>query len=412
MDTSIYQILSYQQNENKELGILKAIYLSAIDDITSKIIELGLEPKHFYSPTYAKLYEKAVDLALDEKSVAPQDLPDELLSAFNFEDVDPLNYQQDVVDVIEYYKKRQITGGLLSGLSMIEQDKPTDEVMSVIDKIMLSAPSKYETLTDITFDSLYNNPQGEKGVITGFSSFDDTGVKFLNGQLIAVGADTGAGKTTFVLNIMAHQIKIGNKVLFYSLEQPAREIMIKLLTLLSGFSERQILEGKADKEIVQKWFYIIQQNVFVIYKDGLSIAEIKTRAKIIHSKEKVSLICVDYWQLISGAGENTLEKYVNTADGLLAMALSLNLPVIAIGQVDKNSSRMKDLDRNAFSGSKQLSNNSSYIVMLQKDPEAPNAIAKIVKSRKPNHYGKTIALKINPYTEKLSEVAFSHKPEN
>ena len=100
MDTSIYQILSYQQNENKELGILKAIYLSAIDDITSKIIELGLEPKHFYSPTYAKLYEKAVDLALDEKSVAPQDLPDELLSAFNFEDVDPLNYQQDVVDVI------------------------------------------------------------------------------------------------------------------------------------------------------------------------------------------------------------------------------------------------------------------------------------------------------------------------
>jgi hypothetical protein len=64
---------------------------------------------------------------------------------------------------------------------------------------------------------------------------------------------------------------------------------------------------------------------------------------------------------------------------------------------------MQDLDRDAFSGSKQLSNNASYILMLQRDKESNEVNAEIVKSRKPNHYGKKVYLNINRYSEKLTE---------
>lgn len=396
------QILSTIKNENKELNILSAIYLLG-KDVCIKVMETGLEPKHFYSPIFGKLYAKAVDISLEDNTPTYQDIPDDLLNSYNFSETDLMTYLQDCKDVISLSKRRLLASNLLKGLTMIEQDKSEAEVLNVLEGSMSEHNDNLETLQDITFESIYNNKVGEVGVITGFPTFDNSGVKFLNGQLIAIGADTGAGKTTFMLNVMAHQIKMGNKVLMYSLEQPVREIMMKLLTILSGYSEKHIATGNANEEVIKHWYNVIQKNVFVVYKDGITISEIKARTKMLHSTHNFNLICVDYWQLINGAGSNALEKYVSTADGLLGMALTLNLPVIALAQVDKNSSRMQDLDRNAFSGSKQLSNNASYILMLQRDKETNEVNAEIVKSRKPNHYGKRVYLDINRYSEKLSE---------
>jgi replicative DNA helicase len=396
-------LLMELHNDKKELAVLGAIFLLQDIDVMLYYLSINLLPEHFYNLKFQELYEIAIDKAMLENKIVYQDIPNEIIEAYDFSDVDYTNYKQDAVDIIELAKKRQDIEAYAKGYSVLQAGGDIMEAIACIENKTSTVDKKIETLQDITFDEVYNNYISDKGVMTGFASFDNAGIKFLNGQLIAIGADTGAGKTTFLLNIIAEQLKLGNKILMFSLEQPAREILDKLLTILSGYSEKEIRDGKPPEENIRKWYNVIQQNVFVVFKDGLNISEIKTIVKQYDKMYKLSLIAVDYWQLIQGTGDNALEKYVNTADGLLSLALGTNLPVISLAQVDKVSSRMQNLDRNAFSGSKQLSNNSSYIIMLQRDKETNQTAAEIVKSRKPNHYGRKIMLKINKLTEKLTE---------
>lgn len=395
------EILTKISNENKELAILLAIYLLGTDEVIITCTESQLEPKHFYNYKFGKLYEKALDINLDNRKIAPQDIDDELLTEYNIEDVDPTNYRQDILDIIELYKKRELVGGALRVVAEAGQDKPINELQDMLEKILTVSDDKYTSFRDVKLNDIYNIPQENKGLLTGLPYLDTTGVRLNNGELIAVGADTGAGKTTFVLNIIAEQIKAGGKVLFYSLEEGAVAIMKKLVSVLTGYSETVIEEGRCDKDKVAHWFKIIQENVFLVYKDGLGISELKSRAKIIHSRQKIDLICVDYWQLIGNA--STVEDYVNTANGLNQLAISLDLPVIVIGQVDKNSSRMNSLDRNAFSGSKQLSNNASYIFMIQYNKEIEANVIEIVKSRKSGHYKKKVVTEQVGYSRQVKE---------
>jgi replicative DNA helicase len=396
-------LLNELQNEKKELAVLGAIFLLQDENPMLHYLAIGLAPDHFYNLKFQEVYEMAVDKAMLDRIPAYQDIPDEILQAYDFDSVDYTNYKEDVQDIIALAKQRQDIAAYAAGYSILQGGGTINEALTCIESKTSIIDNKVETLQDISFDQIYNNKVADKGVITGFNSFDNAGVKFLNGQLIAIGADTGAGKTTFLLNIIAHQLKMGNKVLMFSLEQPAKEILDKLLTILSGYAEKAIREGIPPEETIRKWYDVIQKNVFVIFKDGLNISEIKTIAKQYHQVHKLSLIAVDYWQLAQGTGDNALERYVSTADGLLALALSLNIPVISLAQVDKASSRLTNLDRNAFSGSKQLSNNASYIIMLQRDKDTNQTVAEIVKSRKPNHYGRKVNLKINKLTEKLTE---------
>jgi replicative DNA helicase len=395
-------LLSELHNHNKELSVIGAIFLQNNTPMLH-YLSIGLEPEHFYTPKFQKLYEIALDKAMLDKTPVYQDIPKEITDEYNFIDIDYSNYKEDVLDIIELATKRKNIQAYAEGYAVLQGGGSIDDAIACIDSQKVTEGNNIETLQDIAFNEVYNNKNPDKGVITGFNSLDYSGVKFLNGQLIAIGADTGAGKTTFMLNIMAHQIKMGNKALMFSLEQPAREILDKLLTILSGNTEKAIRDGLAPEEEIKRWYNIIQENVFVIFKDGLNISEIKTITKQYHKKHNISLVAVDYWQLVQGNGDNALERYVSTADGLLSLSLAENLPVIVLAQVDKASSRLQNLDRNAFSGSKQLSNNASYIFMLQRDKETNQTVAEIVKSRKPNHYGKRVHLKINTLTEKLTE---------
>jgi replicative DNA helicase len=396
-------MISKIKNENKELAVLANIYLVDNSSIF-RLLELGLEPKHFYSLEFAKLYQKAIDTVLDGGKVVMQDISDAIIENYEIIDIDCSNYYQDAQDIIELSDKRVLAGKLIQGIQMIEQDKSKEEIVNVIEGSLQFSDKKVETLQDIQFESYYNNKQGEKGIMTGFPSFDYSGVKFLNGQLIAVGADTGVGKTTFLVHIMAQQIKLGNKVLLFSLEEPARKIMMRFLKVLSGYHISQIISGEAPEEQIRHWDKIIKENVQTVYKAGLTIAELKSRAKMLHARYNFSVIGVDYWQLLNGVGVNKLEQLVNVADNLLSIAISMDLPVITLGQVDKASSRLQKLDRNSFSGSKQLSNNSAYIIMLQKEKEEDgDIIIEIVKSRESHNYGRTVRTEINPFTDKLTE---------
>jgi replicative DNA helicase len=407
--TQTGEILNKFQNPAKEQSIIMAI--TQDEGAINKLIQEGLEPKHFFTLTYKRRFEKYVDMAMEgDKKITYQDLligdedDDEILYKMNT-DIDVSNYLQDTKDIIDLYDKRELCGAILNAQAKLADDKiSNNEVVDYISSnLENNTKSDIKTNLDHSLDDYYNVKVENNGIQTGFHSLDNAGLTFNNGQMIAIGADTGAGKTTFLTNLIANQIKVANKVLFFSLEQPAKEIIYKLLTIITGYSEKEIAEGKADREKVEKELAYINSKVLVIEKADITITEIRTRAKLLCRKDKYNLIAVDYWQQVQGGGTDERRiRLASIADSLNAMAQKLNLPVIVLGQVDKNSSRLTNLDRNAFSESKQLSNNAYYTIMLQKNKEAKRVEAEFVKSRNPKFTGYKLPLYINTKNERLA----------
>jgi replicative DNA helicase len=401
------EVLSELQNNFKEQEILGSIYLTNNPDTLPNLMEVGLLPEHFYDTTLGRLYEEAIDKYLDNGTPQLSDVPEEILEMYHLQDLSYNLPLDNAKEVMKLAKKRKVMGAILQGAILLK-DNDTTDIYPYLETALEEDTSKEKTIQQISFDELQEITKSVKGIPTGIDKLDRAGVKFNNGQLTAIGADTGAGKTTFLLNIITNQIKLENKVLFFSLEETAIDIVYKMLALLTGFSKEEIQTTKDSMklEIIKNEHLRIQRNLFIECKDGMTISQLKTRAKNLHRRHNFTLIGVDYWQMLQGNTDTAIERYISTADGLLNLAIFLNVPVIALAQVDKNSSRMTTLDRNAFSGSKQLSNNAYYVMMLQMEKDTKETTLEIVKSRHPKHYGLTAPLKINDDTQRFIDTTY------
>jgi len=394
--------LELYKNEDKEINVINCIYqyASISEKMITKAIEGGIEPKHFHSLELGSLFENAVDRTLDNKTLSLIDLPDKYIS---FDLLDQSSYESDIRDLIELYQKRQVLNNVYKACELLGSGE-VEEAKATVGDIFNQEENREKTIQDIDISKIFGNQDSQRGIPSLIKPLDDRKFQFLPGHLYAVGADTGAGKTTLALNMLARQISAGKNVLIFSIEQPMEEIYLRLLTILSGFSEYQIKAGTADQSRVYETDSLIKQHCEIIDTNIITTQIMEMKAKIINKKKPLSLIVVDLWQLIQNNGSSQIERLVSSADGLLALAKNLSIPVIVIAQVDKVSSRMSQLDRNAFSGSKQLSNNSSYVFMLQKGVDEggrDQTQLEIVKSRKPGHAGTIIPIPIDNRTEAI-----------
>lgn len=392
------EVIAKYYNTAKERNIIMNIYEfgERAEDVLEKALEIGLEPKHFHTIALGQLYENAVERILDGKGISLMDLPQEHIET---DLVDYSSFSDDCRDVIDLYNNRETVNSIYRSVMHVENEDIA-KAKSEIEKALESEPETHRTIQDIDLMTIWGNPEQNNGIPTGIQPLDVIGVKLLGGHLYAIGADTGAGKTTLALNIMARQVTKGSNVLMYSLEQPTSEIYMRLLTILSGYSENEIRTGTADIQKLQHYDNLLKRHANVIDDSMLTTQAMQMRAKVIHQRNPLAMIVVDLWQLIQNTANSYIERLISSADGLLSMAKQLSLPIITIAQVDKSSSRMSKLDRNAFAGSKQLSNNSSYILMLQKGEDGITQL-EIVKSRKPGHAGYIFAIPMDTKSEKI-----------
>jgi len=395
-------------NYRKEINVIASIYNSQGErkrDKVMELLELGLEDVHFNNINHKYAYCVAVDKCLDNKLPSLSDLPEPINLGDLFDLYDPFTFLSDAKDLIQLYQLKEKGSKSIEAYNAVIEGRPAQEVDVFLEKALNQNSHKHEE-EEIKVEDYYGVPESQDGVLTGYGSWDRINVRFLPGHIYAVGADTGAGKTTFVINLLARQVAKGNKVLIFSIEQPKQEIYMKFLTLLSGYSETAIRQAKCPREVIEETHEKIQENVIIVHDSSINSMQMTSISKKYCAKDDISVIAVDYWQLsvTNEPGTSNFEKLNFSADKLLMMARSINKPVIVIGQVDKASSQMTRLGRNSFSGSKQLSNNSSYVFMIQKeeDETVKSITVEIAKSRKPNHRGQSLTLNIDQ-NERLYE---------
>jgi replicative DNA helicase len=235
------------------------------------------------------------------------------------------------------------------------------------------------------------------GVPTGIYDLDQMTHGLHGGQLVILAARPGVGKSTFALDIARNaSIKHGQPSLFFSLEMGRAEIAMRLLSAESDIYLQSMRKGTVSRDDWKKLANvrgtISDAPLFIDDSANLTLVEIRAKARRLTQALGLKLIVIDYLQLLSSGKkvENRQQEVSEFSRSLKLLAKELDIPVIAIAQLNRGSEQKTDKKPELFhlreSGS--LEQDADVVLLLhredmgQKDhPRAGEADIIIAKQR-------------------------------
>jgi len=195
-------------------------------------------------------------------------------------------------------------------------------------------------------DQLFEQDSGITGLPTGFIDFDEQTSGLQPADLIIVAGRPSMGKTTFAMNIAENAaIQAKAPVAIFSMEMPADSLAMRMLSSLGRIDQHRLRTGKLNDEDWPRLTSAIQllndAPLFIDDTGGLSPTELRARARRLKREHGLSLIVVDYLQLMQGSSngrqaENRATEISEISRSLKALAKELNVPVIALSQLNRS----------------------------------------------------------------------------
>jgi replicative DNA helicase len=206
-----------------------------------------------------------------------------------------------------------------------------------------------ETILSESFDrldDLHKDKQKIRGIPTGFKDLDNTLAGFQRSDLLILAARPSMGKTAMALNF-AHNVAVESHapVLMFSLEMSKEQLVDRLLSMDSGVDAWALRTGNltdADFEkIAQSMGRLSEAPIYIDDTAGISISDLRTKARREAHKRQLGLIVVDYLQLMSsgrqfGGQMNMVQEISEISRGLKGVARELNVPVLALSQLSRS----------------------------------------------------------------------------
>lgn len=193
-------------------------------------------------------------------------------------------------------------------------------------------------------DTLYRSGKTITGLATGFTDFDNMTAGLQPGDLIIIAGRPSMGKTMLGMNIAEHAaIKDDKPVLVFSLEMPAEAITMRLMSSLGRIDQHRIRTGRLNDDdwprVTSAVSMLSEASLFIDDTPALSPNEIRSRARrLAREQGDLGLIVVDYLQLmhVPGSKENRAVEVSEISRSLKAVAKELNVPVIALSQLNRS----------------------------------------------------------------------------
>jgi replicative DNA helicase len=201
----------------------------------------------------------------------------------------------------------------------------------------------------VRMDARMKHEHALGGVETGFTDLDALCGGLHNSELIILAARPSMGKTALAMNIAEH-IAIGIKqpVLFVSLEMACLELADRLLCSASQVNGHRLRNGTISQEdrrrLVQKSTEISSAPLFIDDTPGRTLTEIAAVARRLKRKSGLSLIVIDYLQLIEpdNPRDPRQEQVAKIARRLKTMSRELDIPVLCLAQLNRQAEVSRD----------------------------------------------------------------------
>jgi replicative DNA helicase len=195
-------------------------------------------------------------------------------------------------------------------------------------------------------DDLHKDKGKIRGVPTGFKDLDNVLAGLQRSDLFILAARPSMGKTAFVLNL-AHNVAIMAKepVLFFSLEMSKEQLVDRLLSMESGVDAWALRTGNLTdqdfEKIGQAMGTLSEAKIYIDDTPGITVSDLRTKARREAHQHGLGLIIVDYLQLMSGgsrfgSSDNRVQEISEISRGLKGVARELNVPLIALSQLSRS----------------------------------------------------------------------------
>lgn len=195
-------------------------------------------------------------------------------------------------------------------------------------------------------DDLHRDKGKLRGIPTGYRDLDGMLAGLQKSDLFILAARPSMGKTAFVLNL-AHKIATEAKesVLIFSLEMGKEQLVDRLLAMESGVDAWALRTGKLTdndfERLGEAMGTLSEAKIYIDDSPGITVADLRTKARREAHSGHVGLIIVDYLQLMSGGSRfgsegNRVQEISEISRGLKGVARELNVPVIALSQLSRS----------------------------------------------------------------------------
>lgn len=349
-------------NEEAEQSVLGAILLSK--EAISLVADL-IKPEDFYDNSNGKIYQAMLELFELGKPIDILTLSKTLKK--NKANVEP-SYLTDLLNVvptaanIEHYaeiiKEEATKRNLITvGTQIVEmgfmEDKNADELLDKTEQAVFSMTQGHSIkgFTPIKdslaesfdrIDELHKSGGGVRGVKTGFKDVDSVLSGMQAANLLILAARPGQGKTAMIVN-MAQNIAVGEKkpVGIFSLEMSQEELVDRLLVGQADVDAWRLKTGKLNEsdfaKLSEAMGVLADAPIYIDDTPGISISQIRTKARRLQLEHNVSIIIVDYLQLVDPGKhyDNRVQEVSIVSQALKNLARELKIPVLAVSQLSR-----------------------------------------------------------------------------
>ena len=347
-------------NLNIERAVLSAIIFDpeTYEEIASKLMS-----HDFYLPFHQHVFAAMEELSREEKPIDEEFLRSKLVTMGKFDEVamldllsaNPISNTAAYLSEIKAKSSKRALATLATEIKkvVIEDDLPAEEVMNLVEKKLYeitqnNTNEEFREAKEITLAMMDEiermKAQGNSKLIgtdTGFKNLNDKTSGFGKGDLVIIAARPAMGKTALVLNMALKALERNEGVAFFSLEMPAEQLMLRLLSAKTSIPLQALRVGDLRDE---QWSQlsaattdIASKKLFVDDGGYATIQHVRSKLRKLKTQHpEISVAIIDYLQLMSGDGKEGRQQEVSEISrGLKQLARELQIPIVALSQLNR-----------------------------------------------------------------------------
>jgi len=350
-----------------ERTVLSAIIFDPeqFDELSSQ-----LKKDDFYLPAHKDIFEAMLLLMQKDLPIDEEFIKKELQAMKKFDEAVMLeilsaNPIANIKAYIDEIKDKALKRNLLTLTTEIkrvtvEEELPSAEVVDIVEKKLYeitqenqksdfkdSATMTYETMEYIKEMKARGNSI-LVGVDTGFTELNKMTTGFGKGDLVIIAARPAMGKTSFILNTVNSLINQGKGVAFFSLEMPAEQLMLRLLSIQTSIPLQKLRVGDLDDAQWNALSGAINNmnsaKLFVDDQGSVNINQLRSKLrKLKNQHPEIEIAVIDYLQIMQGIGSQDRHLQVSEISrGLKMLARELEIPIVALSQLNRGLESRND----------------------------------------------------------------------
>jgi replicative DNA helicase len=359
---------SLPYSEDAEKGVLCSLLLSPRE--VGDLCILRLQPDAFYAPAHKIIYElviefsdksKPIDFITMKQSLKDRGFleeiggPEFLNELYNFiPTAANAGYYVDIVREKYLLRRLILACNSLAGRCYDDQenvepllDDAERQIFEITgDHVKIDVvPAKDLVMQAIEqIEKVYENRGSVTGLPTGFTEFDQMTSGLHQAEMIVIAARPSMGKTALAMNIAEHVALVeGKPVAVFSLEMSSQQLVQRLLCSRAKVNLQRVRNGFLSERdfpsLTAAASRLAAAKLFIDDSPGLSIAELRAKARRLVASHQVQLLVIDYLQLLRStsrrAQDNRQIEISEISAGIKSLAKELNIPIIVIAQLNR-----------------------------------------------------------------------------